>query len=264
VSERAPFDRRALRGPFDVIGDVHGCLDELLALLGALGYAERDGVFSHPARTAVFLGDLVDRGPRSLDCLALAMRMCEAGAALAVLGNHDDKLARYLRGRNVTIGHGMQRTVAELEALDTAVAPARREAFARFIGGLPVHLVLDEGRLVVAHAGLREALQGREGPKVRAFALYGDTTGALDGYGLPVRADWAERYRGAATVVYGHTPVHAPEWRNETICVDTGCVFGGALTALRYPERELVSVPAKATYFEHARPLGGPGSGGAC
>jgi protein phosphatase len=108
---------------------------------------------------------------------------------------------------------------------------------------------------VVAHAGMREQLQGRDSRRVRDFALYGETTGALDEYGLPVRLDWAARYGGAATVVYGHTPVSHPEWHNRTLDIDTGCVFGGALTALRYPELELVRVPARATYEESARPF---------
>lgn len=258
---RPALDRRDLRGPFDVIGDVHGCFDELVTLLEALGYEARAGAYGHPARTAVFLGDLADRGPRSLDCVRLVLRMHETGAALVVRGNHDDKLARYLRGRAVTISHGMRRTVDELLALDPEERATLGARIAAFVEGLPHHLILDEGRLVVAHAGLAEPLHGQDSSRARAFALYGDTSGALDGDGLPVRHDWAARYRGHAVVVYGHTPVSHAEWRNETICVDTGCVFGGALTALRYPERVLVSVPAKETYFAHAKPLAAPRSG---
>jgi protein phosphatase len=71
-----------------------------------------------------------------------------------------------------------------------------------------------------------------------------------------VRYPWAEDYRGHAQVVYGHTPVPEPVWLNRTICIDTGCVFGGRLTALRYPERELVSVAARKVYWEPARPIG--------
>jgi protein phosphatase len=90
---------------------------------------------------------------------------------------------------------------------------------------------------------------------VRTFALYGETTGETDQFGLPVRYPWATDYRGRATVLYGHTPVPTPEWVNDTLCLDTGCVFGGRLTALRYPERELVSVAARQTYYEPARPF---------
>ena len=96
--QRLWTDRCDDRGPFDIIGDVHGCTDELEALLRRLGYgvepAERDGEASYrvipPAgRKAVFVGDLVDRGPRITDTLRLVMAMVEDGAALCVLGNHE-------------------------------------------------------------------------------------------------------------------------------------------------------------------------------
>src|SRR5262249_49123112 len=116
------------------------------------------------------------------------------------------------------------------------------------------HYVLDDAKLVVAHAGLKAELQGRGSGAVREFCLYGETTGETDEFGLPVRYNWAADYRGRAMVVYGHTPVPAAEWVNRTICVDTGCVYGGALTALRYPEKELVSVEAARVYYESAKP----------
>jgi protein phosphatase len=102
---------------------------------------------------------------------------------------------------------------------------------------------------------MKEAYQGRASSRVRDFALYGETTGETDDYGLPVRYNWAAEYRGSATVVYGHTPVVNAEWLNRTICLDTGCVFGGRLTALRYPENQLVSVEAASVYYEPVRPL---------
>ena len=253
-------DRRDDRGPFDIIGDVHGCYDELRELLARLGYevVERDGAdgpafeVRHPAgRRVVFLGDLVDRGPKIPAVLRLAMDMVASGAALCVPGNHEVKLLRKLHGRDVKLTHGLAESLAQLEA----EAPAFRERVAKFIDGLVSHFVLDDGRLVVAHAGMKESMQGRSSAAVRSFALFGETTGETDEFGLPVRYDWASDYRGNAMVVYGHTPVPEAEWLNGTICIDTGCVFGGKLTALRYPERELVSVPASQTYFEPARPL---------
>src|SRR5204863_2243151 len=119
------------------------------------------------------------------------------------------------------------------------------------------HFVLDDGKLVVAHAGMKEIMQGRGSGAVRDFALYGETTGETDEFGLPVRYNWAAEYHGVAQVVYGHTPVPQPEWLNRTINIDTGCVFGGKLSALRYPEGELVSVPARRVYAVPARPLAG-------
>lgn len=248
-------------GPFDIIGDVHGCFDELRALLENLGYtiaanAEHEVGFGFtvtaPAkRKAVFVGDLVDRGPKIPEVLRLIMSMVAGGAALCVPGNHDMKLMRALSGRDVRVTHGLAESLAQLGR----ETPEFRAQVREFLDRLVSHYVLDEGRLVVAHAGLPEALQGRGSGKVRDFALYGETTGETDEYGLPVRYNWAAQYRGKAMVVYGHTPVLAPEWLNQTINVDTGCVFGGKLTALRYPERELVSVPALRVYYEPVKPL---------
>ncbi|MFD0788303.1 metallophosphoesterase, partial [Micromonospora azadirachtae] len=195
--------------------------------------------------------DLVDRGPDSPGVLRLVMGMVAAGHAICVPGNHEQKLLRRLRGRDVRLTHGLAETMAQLEA----ESPEFVSAVARFVDGLVSHFVLDGGRLVVAHAGLKEEYQGRASGRVRAFALFGETTGETDEYGLPVRYPWARDYRGSAMVVYGHTPTPEPEWVNNTICVDTGCVFGGRLTALRYPERELVSVAAKREWYAPARPL---------
>jgi protein phosphatase len=255
--QRLWTDRRDLTGPFDVIGDVHGCHAELVQLLRALGWVVDDaGVdASHPeGRLAVFLGDLVDRGPATPAVLRLVMGMVGAGRALCIPGNHENKLQRALAGRNVTVSHGLAESLAQLAAEPEAF----RAEVARFIDGLVSHAVLDGGALVVAHAGLPEPLHGRASGAVRSFALYGDTTGETDEFGLPVRYPWANDYRGRAAVVYGHTPVPAATWVNGTICIDTGCVFGGSLTALRWPERELVSVPAAATYYEPVRPTAPP------
>jgi protein phosphatase len=249
--DRAPLwtDRRDELGPFDVIGDVHGCLAELRELLGELGYAP-DG--TPPAgRRAVFVGDYVDRGPDSPGVLRLVMDMARAGHAICLPGNHDVKLVRKLNGRNVRVTHGLAETLAQL---DDQTDEFREEARA-FLDGLVSHAVLDEGKLVVAHAGMKESLQGRASGRAREFALYGETTGETDEFGLPVRLQWAADYRGSATVVYGHTPVAEAEWLNNTINIDTGCVFGGSLTALRWPERELVSVRARRTYYEPAKPF---------
>ena len=245
-------NRRSEHGPFDIIGDVHGCADELEQLLTELGYRITADAYEHPeGRRAIFVGDLVDRGPRIVDSVRLVKAMVEAGTGLCVPGNHDMKLVRKLRGRDVRITHGLDRTLAELERL----TDEERDQIRAFLDGLVSHYVFDDGKLVVAHAGLREEMQGRGSGKVRDFALYGETTGETDEFGLPVRWNWAAEYRGDAMVVYGHTPVPEPEWLNRTINIDTGCVFGGRLTALRYPEKELVSVPARATYAEPAKPF---------
>jgi protein phosphatase len=263
VIERVPLynDMRQEHGPFDIIGDVHGCCDELEILLGQLGYqpvaAGPDGLaFAHPhGRKAVFVGDLVDRGPRILDTVRLVRRMIAAGSAFCVPGNHDMKLMRKLRGKNVQVAHGLARTLAEIDALTEDVRAPFCKDLADFLDSLVSHYVFDDGKLVVAHAGIKAEMQGRGSGRVRDFALYGETTGETDEFGLPVRYNWAAEYRGTAIVVYGHTPVPEAEWLNGTVNIDTGCVFGGKLTALRYPEKEFVSVPAAHTYCEPARPF---------
>ncbi|MFE9999966.1 polynucleotide kinase-phosphatase [Streptomyces avermitilis] len=255
VTEKRFNDLTHLTGPFDIIGDIHGCAAELESLLGKLGYA--DGV--HPeGRTAVFVGDLVDRGPDSPGVLRRVMSMVGSGNALCVPGNHENKYGRHLKGRKVQHTHGLAETVEQMEGESEEFRTQVRE----FIDGLVSHYVLDGGRLVVCRAGLPEKYHGRTSGRVRSHALYGDTTGETDEFGLPVRYPWAEDYRGRAAVVYGHTPVPQATWLNNTICLDTGAVFGGKLTALRWPERELVDVPAERVWYEPARPLATEAPGG--
>ncbi|MFI9122726.1 polynucleotide kinase-phosphatase [Streptomyces bikiniensis] len=255
VLERRFNDLRHLTGPFDIVGDVHGCSSELETLLGKLGYV--DG--RHPeGRTAVFVGDLVDRGPDSPGVLRRVMSMVASGDALCVPGNHENKLGRWLKGRKVQRTHGLAETIEQLEGESEEF----RAEVAKFIDGLVSHYVLDGGDLVVCHAGLPEKYHGRTSGRVRSHALYGDTTGETDEFGLPVRYPWAEEYRGRATVVYGHTPVPNTSWINNTLCLDTGAVFGGKMTALRWPERELVDVPAERVWYEPARPLATDAPGG--
>ena len=246
-------NRTADSGPFDIIGDVHGCRDELDDLLERLGYVrDATGLWTHTgARKVVFLGDLVDRGPRIIDTLRTAIQMVEAGTALCVTGNHEVKLRRKLAGVEIPVAHGLDRSLAEL---DVSPPDVRREV-CRFLDGLPSHYVLDSGRLVVAHAGLREDLQGHDAEEVLAFATVGETAGD-DGTGqFPVPFAWVVGYTGSAAVVYGHTPVREPRWVNRTINIDTGCVMGGHLTALRWPEEELLAVAARRQYAVPSRPL---------
>ncbi|MGH2442659.1 MAG: polynucleotide kinase-phosphatase, partial [Chloroflexota bacterium] len=265
-------DRKGEHGPFDIIGDIHGCATELTELLESLGYRAETtagagtswetALYRHPeGRQAIFIGDLVDRGPRIVDTLRTVRAMVGDGA-LCVPGNHDMKLLKKLQGREVQVTHGLEASIAEIEQLPD---PTREEfvtELCEFLHGLVSHYVLDRGKLVVAHAGMKESMQGRGSSAVRNFALYGETTGETDEFGLPVRHDWAAEYRGGATVVYGHTPVPEPQRLNNTINIDTGCVFGGSLTALRYPEQQLVSVVSHQTYYEPVRRFLAPENAG--
>ncbi|MCP5047125.1 MAG: polynucleotide kinase-phosphatase [bacterium] len=257
-------DRKDDHGPFDIIGDVHGCFAETVELLEKLGYdvQEADGFsfgkgfrVTHPeGRKPVFLGDLVDRGPGVVAALRLVMSIVESETGLCVPGNHDIKLVRKLRGKDVKIKYGLAQSLEEMEKEPETF----HRTVIRFLDTMVSHYVLDDGNLVVAHAGMKERYQGRGSNRIRAFALYGDTTGETDEFGLPVRLNWGAEYRGRACVVYGHTPVYEPQWLNRTINIDTGCVYGGRLSALRYPEKEIVSVPAKEMYAEPARPITPP------
>lgn len=263
TSGREPFDRRGDGGPFDIIGDVHGCAGELESLLARLGYAVRwsgapgavrVAVTPPAGRRAIFVGDLVDRGPRAPDTLRIVMAMVAQGTALAVPGNHDVKFVRWLEGKTVGLTHGLDRTAQQIEGETKTFRAEVRAFYAR----LPFYLWLDGGRLAVAHAGIKEEMLGSLTGEVRRFCLYGETSGETDKFGLPIRYHWAVDYAGEPAVVYGHTPVPDADWVNNTICIDTGCCFGGKLTALRWPEREIVTVAAERIYTVPVRPFGHP------
>ncbi|WP_020473526.1 AAA family ATPase [Zavarzinella formosa] len=253
--------KRHLNGPFDLIGDVHGCLPELLELLTKLGYGleqipEADGgkvweITPPDQRQLLFVGDLVDRGPDTPGVLRLVRHAIRQGKALSVRGNHDDKLQRKLSGRDVNISSGLADSLEQISREPIGFAEEMRG----FLDSLPLHLVFDGGRLVVSHAGLKSELHGRDSDRVRAFCLFGDTTGEYDQYGLPIRLNWAADYHGSATVVYGHVPTYQPQWVNKTLCIDTGCVFGGWLTAVRYPEMEMVSVRSHGKFADPKKPF---------
>jgi protein phosphatase len=248
-------NRKFDHGPFDIIGDVHGCFDELCDLLGELGYtvSEVNGQFSlatPPGRRLIFVGDLVDRGPQTPNVLRFASQMVASAQAFCVPGNHDIRLMKALRGKEMPLTWGLGESLEQIAQEPIDFKPA----MAKFIDGMVSHYVFDDGKLVVAHAGLPEAMQGRGSGKVRDVAIHGEKTGETDAFG-DVRYVWAADYRGKALVVYGHTPVAEPVWLNNTVNIDTGCVYGGRLTALRYPEREIVSVPARKMYCQNSRPF---------
>ena len=245
-------------GPFDLIGDVHGCFDELHELLMKLGYhIQKNTTYevTHPAKRKIILvGDLVDRGPNTPEVLRIVMAMVASGIAFCVNGNHDDKLKRKLQGRDVKIAHGLAESLQQL----APESDAFKNQVILFLDSLISHYVLDDGNLAVAHAGIKQHYLGCDSAKIRAFCLYGQTTGQTDEFGLPVRYPWAHDYRGSTLIVYGHTPTTQAQWLNNTINIDTGCVFGGQLTALRYPEKTLVAVQAARVYAQPIKPLDRP------
>ncbi|RYG72121.1 bis(5'-nucleosyl)-tetraphosphatase PrpE [Lentibacillus lipolyticus] len=237
---------------YDIIGDIHGCLDELEDLFEALGYRRERGIFVHPdRRTPVFAGDLTDRGPQSIDTIKLVYAMAVTHQkALYVPGNHCNKLYRYFLGNNVKLQHGLETTAAEYKNLPNKEQSQVRKQFMELYEGASLYLELPDAEAIVAHAGIKEDYIGRHDKKVKTFVLYGDITGQFDEQGRPIRRDWAQQYNGEKWIVYGHTPVKEPRTVNKTINIDTGCVFGNKLTAFRLPEEQTISVPSKQPYVE--------------
>jgi Predicted kinase len=241
-------------GPFDIISDIHGCCSELVMLLEKLGYKKSNGIYRHlEGRKIIFAGDIVDRGPRILDTVNLVLEMVHGGSAYYTPGNHCNKFFRYLTGRRVQIKHGLEMTVDEYENLEGQEKQRFKEKFKSLYESAPPYLILDDGRLVVAHAGIKEDMIGKYSKEILDFVLYGDVTGEVDIEGFPVRGDWASNYCGMALIVYGHTPVLEPLFINNTINIDQGVSIGGSLTALRYPEREIVQVKALNVYYTEGR-----------
>jgi protein phosphatase len=235
---------------YDLIGDIHGCTDELIALLRKLGYvvdATEPEVVPPAGRSAIFLGDLVNRGPDTPGVLRLVMAMVARGTATSVAGNHDLALAQALAGREPDDVDALSESLRQLEP----ESPGFKQSVVEFIESLPHQLTLDQGRLVLAHAGLPLEYHGSDSTEADDFAVNGRRV--PDASGQLVRYRWAEDYHGNAMVVYGHASQLEATWLNRTICIDTGCVYGGSLTALRYPELELVSVQAARVYFNSRR-----------
>lgn len=231
---------------FDIIGDIHGCYDELIDLIHKLGYSFKDGLPVHSEdRKLAFVGDAMDRGPKSLQTLELLFHIQDNRQLIYSPGNHCNKFYRFAQGNNVQQVHGLETTVAELADLSNRKRQAFLDRYRQFYDALPLYHTLNDGNLIIAHAGIRENMIGAPlSKKIASFVLYGDVTGEKLPDGRPIRGDWAKSYGGNPLVVYGHTPVEQARSINRTVNMDTGCVFGGRLSALRYPELEIISVPS--------------------
>ncbi|USK56678.1 bis(5'-nucleosyl)-tetraphosphatase PrpE [Cytobacillus solani] len=236
----------------DIIGDIHGCYQEFQELTNKLGYKwDSEGIpINSNGRKLAFVGDLTDRGPHSLKVAEAVSAIVNKGLGYYVPGNHCNKLYRFFLGNKVQHTHGLETTVAEYESLDQKEKKRIRDKFIHLYENAPLHLILDNGKLVIAHAGIHEDLIGKHSNKVKTFVLYGDITGEKHPDGSPVRRDWAKQYKGDAVIVYGHTPVKEVLIVNNTYNIDTGAVFGNKLTALKYPEMEIVSVPSTMPLVE--------------
>ncbi|WP_186575737.1 bis(5'-nucleosyl)-tetraphosphatase PrpE [Aquibacillus kalidii] len=238
----------------DVIGDIHGCLEELHELFDKLHYVwdSDKHIPIHPdGRIPVFIGDLTDRGPNSIEVIDLVYKMViEHDYAKYVPGNHCNKLYRYFLGNKVKQQHGLETTVAEYKHLNSKQQKLIRHHFMTLYEKAELYLQLHDVNAVIAHAGISEKLIGSTSKKVKTFVLYGDITGETHPDGRPVRRDWAQDYAGDQWIVYGHTPVKEPRVVNKTINIDTGCVFGNKLTAFSLPEETTVSVKSNQSFLE--------------
>ena len=234
----------------DIIGDIHGCFHEFHELTQQLGYQWTNHIPVHPdKRKLAFVGDLTDRGPESIKVIKTVHELIKKDLAYYVPGNHCNKLYRFFLGNKVQITHGLETTVAEYEALDRKEQQKIRRSFMQLYENAPLYKILDDGKLVMAHAGISEELIGKQNSRVKTFVLYGDITGEKHDDGSPVRKDWALDYKGDRFIVYGHTPVREVRKVGKTYNIDTGAVFGGKLSSLRYPEFEIISVPSTMPYI---------------
>lgn len=236
---------------YDIIGDIHGCYDELLQLIDELGYSmENDIPIHREGRQLAFVGDAMDRGPDSVKTLNFMFRLQDARKLIYSPGNHCNKFYRYAKGNPVQLQHGIETTVAELDQLSSEKHRYVLKRYIEFYDALPLYHSLNNKKLIIAHAGIREnLLESTNRKKVRSFVLYGDTTGEIHPNGRPVRRNWAKHYHGQSFIVYGHTPVKEARFINNTVNIDTGCVFGGQLTAFRYPEKEIVAIPSSQPFI---------------
>ncbi len=236
---------------FDIIGDIHGCYDELIELVHKLGYVKRGMAYFHPDdRRLVSVGDIADKGDKNIDSLNFWINQVNYGGGMWVYGNHCFKFYRYLIGNKVKLTHGIEKTVKEFNNLPSDEKELFKDRFIKCYEGRCHYIMLDNKKLIVVHGCLKEKDIGNFGKSIKTRCLYGDITGEFDENGKPIRNDWAKEYNGKSLIVYGHTAVKEAEIINNTIDIDTGCVYGGKLTAFRYPEREIVQVNGKA-YAEY-------------
>jgi protein phosphatase len=229
----------------DIIGDIHGCLDELIQLLEKLGYGRnKQGLYCHPNRIFISVGDLIDRGPRSIDVALFFVNHIESGRAKFVIGNHDDKFLRYILGNPVEIREDLAATIGQYEKLN---ADDKLKIF-NMLKSAPYKLELDEGRLLIVHAAPPE---GQCDKQDKNICLYGRPTGGKDSRGFAERFDWAPEYdlkENVPFVVYGHTYFQEPYMMKNSCGIDTACFGGEKLTALRWPDKEIVQVASAFDY----------------
>lgn len=252
-----PIELDVAKG-IDIIGDVHGCFDEMIQILEKLGYEQNhEKYFIHPeGRKFLSLGDVMSRGPKSLETMQFFLRHVNQDLAYMIDSNHGWKIARWLDGRKVTLNHGDELVEEEIKQFQEQYGEEQtvelKKELKKFLLNAPSHYVLTKNgvpTLVCTHAGIKDEFIGKQSYDVSDFCRYGDTDG-FDDAGKPIRKDWSIHHKASTLIIWGHDPKPKPLIINNTINIDQGVVFGGELTALRYPEKEFVSVKAKKDYSD--------------
>ncbi|PJN91115.1 polynucleotide kinase-phosphatase [Bacillus sp. mrc49] len=240
----------------DIIGDIHGCHEELILLLDKLGYQKnQEGLYLHPdGRKFVSVGDVMSRGPESLRTMLFFHEHVQKGVAYMIDSNHGWKIARWLDGRNVTLHHGDEKVAEDFKRYEEEHGSEKtaetKQALKKFLLQAPSHYVFTKNgvqTVICVHAGIKDAFIGKQSEAISDFCRYGDTDG-FDERGKPVRKDWYISHKKSTLIVWGHDPKPQPLLINNTINIDQGAVFGGALTAFRYPEGEVISVQASQNH----------------
>lgn len=242
----------------DIIGDIHACYEEFIELIEKLGYKKnKDDLYLHPqGRKILSLGDIMSRGPESLKTMMFFLNHIENGQAYMTDSNHGWKIARWLDGRKVQLKHGDEKVEEEFIKYEIQFGVVKTNELKQKIKELlmkaPSHYILMENgvdTVVCTHAGIKDEYIGKETPKIKNFCRYGDVEG-MDETGKPIRKDWFSHHNNKLLIIWGHDPKPEPFVFNNTINIDQGVVFGGKLTAFRYPEREFIFLDATKDYSD--------------
>ncbi|HBB98552.1 MAG TPA: hypothetical protein DC054_24480 [Blastocatellia bacterium] len=206
-----------------VVGDIHGCFDELTDLLELIKLQKDDRV--------VAVGDLITKGPKDLEVLDLFI---SDGRFSSVVGNHDRAIRQKLRGEPLRLTKEQRQTLVELEA--------DRERYAAYLRSLP--FTIDLGSYLVVHAGVRPgvSLDHQMASDMTEIRTMGADPSRRRG------VPWYRVYQGPQTILFGHWPGRIPHRGPYAIGLDTACVYGGRLTAFIIDTEELVSVNARQSY----------------
>ncbi|WP_457638673.1 metallophosphoesterase [Persephonella sp.] len=228
-----------------IIGDVHGCYYEFYSLI--------EKIFARYGEdtTIISVGDTVDRGDFNLKTIKLCFELKEKRNFYEVQSNHNLKLYRWMKGKNVRISTGMKKTVDEIMALCEDEREYLRERYINYYQSLPLYIIVNDS-VVVAHAGIKDEMIGKVDEKVRDFVIFGETTGKYTEDGFPERVDWT-KYRkineNSPKIVYGHVVYPEPYINNRCYGIDTGCVLGNKLTAYNPFTDEFIFERARKVYF---------------